>query len=71
MTSTDPHSNSLEISNRNKCKLHSVNFMALLKMESAMECPVDARFTCDKAAVFGDRIRGTFLTRLGYIVALY
>ena len=40
-------------------------------METAMERPVDANFTCDKVAVFGDKIKGTFLIRLSYTVAMY
>jgi hypothetical protein len=45
--------------------------MVLLKMETAMERAVDVNYTCDKAAMFGDRIKGTFLIRLSYTVALY
>jgi hypothetical protein len=40
-------------------------------MEAAVECPAVARIRCDKAAAFRDRIKGTFLIRLSYILALY
>ena len=46
--------------------MHCVNFIALLKMDTAMERTVDASFTCDNAAVLGDRKKGTFLIGLLY-----
>jgi hypothetical protein len=45
--------------------------MEFLRMETAMERPVDATIRCDKATVFGDRIKGKFLIHLSYIFELY